>query len=138
MIEPKSLEWSFPNVDPGIIPLGGRVLVQLRRVKKTTSSGIVLVGETREYEKFQTQMARVVSMGPLAFRKKDNLDPWPEGVWCSVGEFVRVPKYGGDRFEVFIEDEPEEPCLFMLINDHELIAKVKDEFVDTQHEYINR
>jgi len=66
----------------------------------------------------------VISIGPLAFKKKDTMEPWPEGVWADPGQFVRVPKWGGDRFEVRVPGEPEEPALFMLINDHELIAKV--------------
>lgn len=134
----KDVNWAFPDVDSGIEPLGGRVLVQLRRVKRTTASGIVLAGETREFEKFNTQVAKVVSLGALAFKKKDTLEPWPEGVWADVGSFVRVPKYGGDRFEVAITNEPEEPALFMLINDHELIAKIKGDPLNSQHEYINR
>lgn len=138
MNDSNDINWAFPNVDSGIEPLGGRVLVQLRRVKRTTASGIVLAGETREFEKFNTQVAKVVSLGPLAFKKKDTLEPWPEGVWADVGSFVRVPKYGGDRFEVTIANEPEEPALFMLINDHELIAKIKGDPLNSQHEYINR
>ena len=134
----KDINWAFPDVDSGIEPLGGRVLVQLRRVKRTTASGIVLAGETREFEKFNTQVAKVVALGALAFKKKDTLEPWPEGVWADVGSFVRVPKYGGDRFEVAITNEPEEPALFMLINDHELIAKIKGDPLNSQHEYVNR
>lgn len=119
-----SIEWGFPNISAGIEPLGGRVLVQLKRIKRTTQSGIVLVNETREQEKWNTQTARVISVGPLAFKKKDTMEPWPEGVWADPGDFVRIPKWGGDRFEVAVPGEPEEPALFMLINDHELIAKV--------------
>lgn len=119
-----SVEWSFPDVAPGIEPLGGRVLVQLKRVKKTTASGLVLVNETRDQEKWNTQTAKVVMIGPLAFKKKDTMEPWPEGVWANPNDFVRVPKWGGDRFEVPVPGEPDEPALFMLINDHELIAKV--------------
>jgi co-chaperonin GroES (HSP10) len=118
------LDWAFPNIDPGIQPLGSRVLVQLRRVKKTTQSGIILANESREHEKYNTQIAKLFAVGPLAFKKRDTMEPWPEGVWAEVGDFVRVPKYGGDRFEVQIPDEPEEPALFMLVNDHELIAKI--------------
>lgn len=120
-----TVEWAFPTVDPGIEPLGGRVLVQLKRVKKTTESGLVLVHETRDQEKWNTQIAKVISIGPLAFKKKESMEPWPEGVWANEGDFVRVPKWGGDRFEIAIQGEPDEPSLFMLINDHELIAKVK-------------
>jgi hypothetical protein len=32
------LAWAFPSVDPGAKPLGGRILVQLRRTKKRTTS----------------------------------------------------------------------------------------------------
>jgi hypothetical protein len=37
-----------------------------------------------------------------------------------------VPKWGGDRWEVKIPDESdlEDPALFMILNDHEVIAKV--------------
>ena len=135
MEENKEVQWAYPDVNPGIAPLGGRVLVQLRRVKKTTQSGIIMVEETRDYEKYNTQTAKVVSIGPLAFKKKDTMEPWPEGVWADPGDFVRVPKFGGDRFEVAIKEEPEEPALFMLINDHELIAKVIGDPL-SYHEYI--
>jgi hypothetical protein len=65
------------------------------------------------------------------------MEPWPEGVWADIGDFVRVPKYGGDRFEVKIPDEPEEPALFMLVNDHELIAKITGDPMQFW-EYINK
>jgi co-chaperonin GroES (HSP10) len=132
-----SLDWAYPNVDPGVSPLGGRVLVQLRRVKKTTDSGIILHSETRDHEKYNTQTAKVVSVGPLAFKKRDTMEPWPEGVWASAGEYVRVPKYGGDRFEVNIPDEPDEPAIFMLINDHELIAKISGDPMG-YYDYVTR
>lgn len=135
MNERADVSWAYPKVDPGIAPLGGRVLVQLRRVKRTTASGIVMVAETRDQEKYNTQTAQVVALGPLAFKKKDTMEPWPEGVWADVGEFVRVPKWGGDRFESAVAGEPEEPALFMLINDHELIAKVTGDPMGF-HEYI--
>jgi len=52
--------------------------------------------------------------------------PWPEGSWTAVGDFIRVPKWGGDRWEVQVpgDDELEEKALFMILNDHEVIAKV--------------
>jgi co-chaperonin GroES (HSP10) len=95
------VEEAFPLVDPGARPLGARVLVQLRRTKKTvTASGIVLVEETRETEKWQNMVGKVLMLGPLAFRKRDSMEPWVEGVWVKEGDFVRVPKWGGDRWEV--------------------------------------
>ena len=119
--------WAFPSVDPGAKPLGGRILVQLRRSKqKTTSAGIILVEETKETEKWQNMVAKVVEIGPLAFKHRDTMLPWPEGSWIEVGDYIRVLKWGGDRWEVPIEgaDEHEDPALFMVLNDHEVIVKI--------------
>ncbi len=140
MIEPVAsddaeMAWAFPSVDPGAKPLGGRVMVQIRRSKKrTTKAGIVLVEETKETEKWNTQIGKVVDMGALAFRKRDSMEPWPEGSWCQVGDFIRVPKWGGDRWEVKVpgEDHGEDPALFMIINDHEVIAKITGNPLETK------
>jgi co-chaperonin GroES (HSP10) len=117
---------AFPTVDPGAVPVGGRILVQWRQTRKTvTSSGIVLVEETKESEKWNNQVAKVISLGPLAFKKRDTLDPWPEGNWVEVGDYVRMPKWGGDRWEVPYGDVAlGETALFSVFNDHEVISKV--------------
>ena len=124
--ESAELEWAFPSVDPGAKPLGGRILVQLRRTKKKTSgSGIILVEETKETEKWQNMVAKVIYVGPLAFKHRDTMQSWPEGSWCEPGDFIRVPKWGGDRWEVEVPGQPDEdPALFAVFNDHEMIAKV--------------
>jgi co-chaperonin GroES (HSP10) len=119
--------WAFPSVDPGAKPLGGRILVQLRRTKKkATSAGIILVEETKETEKWNNMVAKVIEIGPLAFKHRDTMLAWPEGSWCVTGDYIRVPKWGGDRWEVPVpgEDDREDPALFMILNDHEVIAKV--------------
>jgi len=124
--ESAELAWAFPSVDPGAKPLGGRILVQLRRTKKKTSgSGIILVEETKETEKWQNMVAKVIHVGPLAFKHRDTMQAWPEGSWCEPGDFIRVPKWGGDRWEVEVPGQPDEdPALFAVFNDHEVIAKV--------------
>jgi co-chaperonin GroES (HSP10) len=122
------IAWAFPSVDPGAKPLGARILVQLRRTKKkTTSAGIILVEETKETEKWNNMVAKVIEIGPLAFRNRDTNEPWPEGSWCAVGDYIRVPKWGGDRWEAKVpgeDDSLDDPALFMILNDHEVIAKV--------------
>jgi co-chaperonin GroES (HSP10) len=121
------VDWAFPVVDPGARPLGGRILVQLRRTKKkATSAGIILVEETKETEKWNNMVAKVLMIGPLAFKNRDTMASWPEGSWCEVGDYIRVPKWGGDRWEVRVpnEDDFEDPALFMVLNDHEVIATV--------------
>lgn len=122
-----NLAGAFPAVDPGAIPLGARVLVQLRMAKKrVTASGIILAQETRDTEKAQNPVGKVVAMGPLAFKKRDSMEPWPEGSWCDVGDFLRVPKWTGDRWEVKLPNAPEgeDKVEFIVLNDHEVIAKI--------------
>lgn len=125
--DPAELAWAFPDVDPGMEPFGGRVVVQLRRIKKkSTKAGIILVEETKENEKWNNMIGKIVAMGPLAFKNRDTARPWVEGIWAKVGDYVRVPKWGGDRWEIKVpgDDDIEDPVLFMTLNDHELIAKV--------------
>ena len=132
MTEPEAfndadIAWAFPSVEPGAKPLGGRILVQLRRTKKkTTGSGIILVEETKETEKWNNMVAKVIAIGPLAFKNRDTMESWPEGSWVVAGDYIRVPKWGGDRWEVKVpeEDVLEDAALFMILNDHEIIAKV--------------
>ena len=128
-IDPAEMAWAFPKVEPGMEPFGGRVIVQLRRIKlKTSKGGIVLVEETKESEKWNNMIGKVVAIGPLAFKNRDTMQPWPEGTWAQVGDYVRVPKWGGDRWEIKAPDadDLEDPVLFMTLNDHELIAAVTD------------
>jgi|TARA_R110000822_G_scaffold62847_1_gene154677 co-chaperonin GroES (HSP10) len=123
----QTLAEAFPIIDPLMAPYGARILVQLRAVKeKVSSAGIFIPQETKETEKWNTQVGKIISIGPLAFKKRESMEPWPEGAWAQVGDFVRVPKWGGDRWEIDFKDEQgaEGKCLFTFFNDHELIGKV--------------
>jgi len=121
--DPIELAWAFPEVDCGMAPLGARVIVQLRRIKKTAGR-IVLVEETKEAEKWNNMIGKVVAVGPLAYKNRDTMTHWPEGAWAQVGDYVRVPKWGGDRWEIADPASEKDPVLFMTLNDHELISKV--------------
>jgi co-chaperonin GroES (HSP10) len=114
----------FPNVDPGIEVLGDRVLVQLRREKVSSKGGILLVDETRQTLRFNETVAKVISIGPLAYKSPDTLEPWIEGPWCQVGDLVRTIKYGGDRFVVQPDDDGA-PVVFITIQAREVISKIK-------------
>lgn len=103
--EAAALVDAFPNVEPGVRPYGQRVLVQIRLARRRTASGLYLPGESQDTEKWNTGIAQVIMLGPLAFRKRDTLQLWGEGQWTQVGDYVRAPKFGGDRWEVPIEDK---------------------------------
>ena len=98
-----SIEEAFPNVDPRMEPLGNLVLVMIRQPKYRTQGGLEIDAETRKLDHDNTQAAKVVAIGPLAFHNRNDGAMWPEGAWCKVGDYVRVPKYQGDRFAVRYE-----------------------------------
>jgi len=120
-----SIDQAFPEVDPGLIPFGSRVLVQKRSPRTVTKGGIIVPDDTQETEFWNTQVAKVITLGPVAFKNRDTLEVWPEKAWCEVGAYVRVPKYGGDTWFV---DLPEatgmEKACFVLFNDLDLIGQI--------------
>lgn len=117
-----AMKEAFPAVEAGIRPFGSRVLVQIRTPKKKSSGGIILSNDTQDTEKWNTQIAKVISLGPLSFKNRNTMESWPEGNWCTVGEFVRVAKYGGDRWEVTAPDG--EVALFVIFNDLDILGQV--------------
>ena len=120
--DPSDLDFAFPEIDCGMEPYGSRIVVQIRTPRTVTAGGIHIPHESRETEKWNTQVAKVVSLGPVAFKNRDTLEPWPEGAWCQPGTFVRVPKYGGDRWEVPVPGRSD-PALFCVFNDLDIIGE---------------
>jgi co-chaperonin GroES (HSP10) len=124
-----SIDQAFPEADPGLVPFGSRILIQKRSPRKVTKGGIIVLDETQDAEFWNTQVAKVIALGPGAFKNRDSLEVWPEGEWCEVGAFVRVPKYGGDKWVVDLSNEvrqrtgAEQAC-FVLYNDLDLIGQI--------------
>jgi co-chaperonin GroES (HSP10) len=118
----KSVDEAFPKVDAGHLPLGERVMVQIRKTVQKTSGGIFIPEESRKTEHDNTQIAKIIAVGPLAFCNRDTGEKWPEGEWAKVGDFVRCPKYGGDRWEV--SDKDGDAIIVAIFKDTDLLAKV--------------
>ena len=135
MIPASKLEEAFPDVAPGVYPKGARVLIQLRTVRTKTASGLILVDDTKQFNKANTQLGKVIFLGPLAYRNRDTGNPWPEGTWVKPGDLIRVPKFGGDRFERLIP-ETEDTAIFCIFSDHEIIAQVDPEAFESIDEIL--
>lgn len=116
----ESLDEAFPPCDPLIAPAGSRVLVQVKTPKKKTAGGIMLPSDVRETEFWVSQIAKVRGIGPVAFKDRKTLEPWPEGAWCKEGDFVRVPKHGGDRWTISLPGGDE--ALMIMFNDLDIIG----------------
>lgn len=125
------IDYAFPEVEPGRKPFGAFVLVQLRRLPRYRKSGFELTEETvLTNEEFNTT-AKVLALGPLAFKKRDTLDPWPEGNWLDVGMYVDIPRHGGFRFRKAIPGTtPPEWVTFATLKDHEFVHQILENPVD--------
>jgi len=117
-----ALAEAFPAADAGVQPFGSRVLVQIRSARQKSAGGIILTTDTKATESDNTQTAKVISTGALAFHSRNTQQPWPEGSWCVPGDFVRVPKYGGDRWAVALPEGGD--AIFVLFNDLDLLGRV--------------
>jgi len=127
----------FPIVDPGLEVAGDRVLVQLRREKSKSKGGILLVDETRQTLKFNETVAKVIQIGPLAYKDPFTLELWPEGPWCKEGDLVRTIKYGGDRFVVDAGDDGS-PVVFITLQAREIISRIKNfEFAQKMKAFVD-
>ncbi len=122
-LPPKAAYNPFPDVDSLMEPTGSDVLVQIRSPRKSTEGGILLADESVDTEYWNQQVAKVIATGPLAFRNRTTMEPWVEGAWCEPGQHVRIPLYGGDRWEV--EHGRGEKALFALFKDTEIRGRVK-------------
>lgn len=118
------LDEAFPDVDPGFIPYGSRIIVQMRTPKDKTSGNIILPIEVQDTIKWNTQVGKVVAIGPLAFKNRTDMKVWPEGEWCKVGDYVRTPRFGGDKFEVKIPGSDGGVALFAVFDDLNLLGKI--------------
>jgi co-chaperonin GroES (HSP10) len=120
-LKDKALKERFPETDPDVEPLGWNVLVQIMLPKEMTDGGVWIPEDTQDANADTTQVAKVIAAGPLAFKSRNNGAQWPEGSWVSTGDFVRVPRYGGDRFKV---KSGTKNVQFAFVRDLDLIARL--------------
>lgn len=128
-IDYDGIDDAFPVVDPGLKPFGSRIVVQIRSPRTVTRGGIIVPDDSRDTEFWNTQVAKVISLGPLAFKNRDTQEDWPEGAWCREGAFVRVPKFGGDKWFVDLPGAESsrvgvDKACFTLFNDLDIIGEI--------------
>lgn len=97
-------------------PVGYRVLIALPTIEETYDSGIVKADRTLNEERILSTMGIVLDMGKEAYSDKDR---FPNGPWCSVGDFVMFRPNSGTRFKVNGQE-------LRLLNDDSIEAVVPD------------
>lgn len=110
------------RIDHLFEPAGYRILVEIlppdKTAKRWQESGLQMTQETREREWQAQFMARVLKIGPLAFRDRKRFGFWRRP-WCKLGDQIVMRPYSGTRF-MFREH------LYALINDDTVQAVVGD------------
>jgi len=113
---------AFPDVELDVKPLGSRILIQIRTPETKSKGGIILTESDKDTQYWNTTVAKVLAVGPLAFKNRNTQEAWPEGEWCKPGDFVRAPRYGGDRWVSTNKDGNK--VYLSLINDLDLLALI--------------
>jgi co-chaperonin GroES (HSP10) len=98
----QSIEDAFPEVDPGERPLGNLILIQIKRPAFRTKAGIHLTESDQQTEYDNTKVAKVIAIGPLAFRNRETGEIWPEREWFKVGDFIRFSQHNARTWTVAI------------------------------------
>ena len=97
-------------------PKGYKLLIALPRIDEATEGGIIKSAQSQHHESIATVVGWVMSMGSDAYA---NLDRFPSGPYCQVGDWVIFRAYSGTRIKIHGKE-------FRLINDDTVEAVVED------------
>ena len=104
--------------DPDVLPEvpGYHILIRPISVKEKTKGGILIPDSTREDMSYLTTVGRVLAVGNLAYK---DLDKFPNGKWCDVGDYVCYGKHAGQKLYY-------KATRLILLFDDQIILKVED------------
>jgi co-chaperonin GroES (HSP10) len=97
-------------------PSGYRILCAIPEAEKEYESGILKSDETLRYDELLTTVLFVVDLGPECYADKTR---FPNGPWCSKGDFILVRPNAGTRLIIHGKE-------FRIINDDSVEAVVQD------------
>ena len=103
--------------DPDVLPEvpGYHILIRPISVKEKTKGGILIPDSTREDMSYLTTVGRVLAVGNLAYK---DLDKFPNGKWCDVGDYVCYGKHAGQKLYY-------KATRLILLFDDQVILKVE-------------
>mgnify|MGYP003146232986 FL=1 len=104
--------------DPTDLPElpGFHVLVRPVTVKSKTKGGIFIPDSTKDDMSYLTTVGKVIALGDLAYK---DVDKFPNGSWCNVGDYVCYGKHAGTK--LFYKG-----IRLILLFDDQIIMQVED------------
>ena len=95
---------------------GFHVLIKPVSVKSKTKGGIFIPDSTKDDISYLTTVGEVIGLGELAYK---DVDKFPNGPWCSVGDYVWYGKHAGTK--LFYQG-----VRLILLFDDQIIMRVDD------------
>lgn len=129
-------EISAENTKPlEISPKGYQLLLEMWEGKTEKDLGggkkIYLADQTREHQKWMSQVGKVIDMGPLAYKATSETDKrFEAGPWCKIGDWVLIERYAGSKATVKVPGGVKE---YRFVNDDEVKATISDPEAITQY-----
>ena len=104
--------------DPTTLPEmpGFHVLVRPVSVKNKTKGGIFIPDSTKDDMSYLTTVGKVIALGELAYK---DIDKFPNGEWCTVGDYVCYGKHAGTKLYY-------QNVKLLLLFDDQVIMRVRD------------
>ena len=104
--------------DPTNLPElpGFHVLVRPVSVKSKTKGGIFIPDSTKDDMSYLTTVGKVIALGELAYK---DVDKFPNGGWCNVGDYVCYGKHAGTKLYY-------QNVKLLLLFDDQVIMRVND------------
>ena len=104
--------------DPSVLPEipGYHILIRPISVKEKTKGGILIPDSTREDMSYLTIVGKVLAVGNLAYK---DIDKFPTGKWCDVGDYVCYGKHSGQKLYY-------KSTRLILLFDDQIMLKVED------------
>ena len=98
-------------------PRGCKILIGIPKMERKTAGGLALPDEMVEREEAAGTLARVLAIGPDAYKTLEGCS----APYCKVGDWVVMRPYSGTRFK--IEQWEHE---FRLVNDNTIEGTIDD------------
>ena len=104
--------------DPTNLPElpGFHVLVRPVSVKSKTKGGIFIPDSTKDDMSYLTTVGKVIALGELAYK---DMDKFPNGAWCNIGDYVCYGKHAGTKLYY-------QNVKLLLLFDDQVIMRVSD------------
>ena len=104
--------------DPTNLPElpGFHVLVRPVSVKSKTKGGIFIPDSTKDDMSYLTTVGKVIALGELAYK---DMDKFPNGGWCNIGDYVCYGKHAGTKLYY-------QNVKLLLLFDDQVIMRVSD------------